>query len=344
MNNAKNNKKKIADALNECLESVLNGNETVDSCLKRYPQYSEEFKPLLETMEAARAVSNFVPDPSFRASARREFRNALYDNTSRKARPGLAWRWATIASTMGVFLLTSAGGAVAASSSSMPGQPLYQLKRNIEDVQMTLTTSQADKARFYAVMADRRISEIVYTAQSGDVKRTEDLTQQFSNDLSMVSAIAEPARATTFGGSSKQSGAPASETSTNDQTTPTATNNSIGVTDGATSQSTSAPFTTVTPSVTSAVGPIPTVIVTSPPLFTPAMSAIAPSVTLTQAQPQVSLSGITDPALLTLLQQYSVKNLAELMSILDKVPPSSKEALSAAIQVAASAYGQILGS
>jgi hypothetical protein len=56
-----------------------------------------------------------------------------------------------------------------------------------------------------------------------------------------------------------------------------------------------------------------------------------------------TLSGITDPALLKLLQQYSVKNIAELMSVLDNVPPSTKTALLAAIQTATSDYGQILG-
>ena len=313
MVNNKKNDKQIAAALNECFESMLVKNESLDSCLERYPLHSAELKPLLQTMKAAQAVNSLSPDPIFRARARYEFRSALYGKMSRKERPTLAWHWrlATIVSTAGVFLLTSTGGVVAASSSSMPGQPLYQVKRTIENVQLTLTPSQAAKARLYATLADRRVSEIVYAAKLGDVQLTEDLTQQFTHNLSMVSFIAAPTRALTFGNSSKQAGAASVGTSAAEQAT--TTSYSVGATNDATSSSSPVP----TPAIVPALTPLP--------------------------QPQISLSGITDPTLLKLLQQSSAKNIAELMSILDNVSPSVKAALLTAIQAATTGYEQILG-
>jgi len=317
---------------------MLIKNESVDSCLARHPRHAAELKPLLEIMRTAHTASSITPDPSFRSRARYEFHSALYDNMSRNKLPVLTWRWrwATIASTAGVLLLTSTGGVVAASSNSMPGQPLYQVKRTIEDVQLTLTPSQAAKARLYATLADRRVGEIIYAAQLGDVKLTEDLTQQFTTNLSMVSAIIAPTRSLTFGDGSKQAGAPSSEGLPEQSTTITNTK-SAGATNDTNVPSSPPPAINIAPA------PTPTIVVPTPPTVTVTQAAPVPAPAITQPQLTTSLSGITDPALLKLLQQYSVKNIAELMSILDKVPPSVRAALLAAIQAATSGYGQILG-
>jgi hypothetical protein len=332
MVNDKQNDKQIADTLNECFESMFFGNDSVESCLAHFPEHTPELEPLLEIMKAARAASNLSPDPSFRARARYELRSALYDSMPAKKRPALSWRWrwATLASTAGVLLLTSTGGAVAASSNSMPGQPLYQVKRIIEEVQLTLTPSQAAKARLYATLADRRVGELVQVAQMENltaerrVQITEDLTQQFTNDLSMVSAIVAPSRALTFGGGSKQSGTPS-------------------VNDSSPEQSATVNSTVPAPYITSPLAPSVLTITPAPAEVTVTQAAPMPTPTFVLSQPTITLSGITDPALLKLLQQYSVKNIAQLMAILDNVPPSVKTALLAAIQAATFGYGQILG-
>jgi hypothetical protein len=348
-NNNKKNNKIIDDALNDCFESMLSGNDSLESCLARYPEQVKELAPLLQTMKEARAASALSPDPSFRARARYQFRSALYDSMSHKKRPAMAWRWrwATIASTAGVFLLSSTGGVVAASSGSMPGQALYQVKRGIENVQITMTPSQSSRARLYATLADRRVSEIIYVAKQGDAETTEDLTQQFTADLSMVSSIVTPSRALAFGTGSKQiataslDGSTPEETATNwaPRTTPQMTTVPGAITPPYAPDTTA---TTATATVTA--GPTPTIVVSHPPQVTTTAPAMAPSPTTTMGPITINnLSGIDDPALLRLLQQYSVKNIAELMSILDQVSPSVKAAVLAAIEAATSGYGQILG-
>ena len=356
--------KQIASELNDCFESILAGKDTIESCLARYPQHAAELKPLLETMKAARAASSLTPDASFRARARYEFRRALDDSLSPQepAIRSWRWRWATIASTAGVLLLTSTGGVVAASSGSMPGQALYQVKRSIETVQITLAPSQAAKARLYAALADRRISEIVYTANNlKDAGLIEDLTQQFTQDLSNVSANATPNRALTFGNDSKQAGTASVNASSPEQaatTSVTATSNATvapGLTPYYAPSTTAAPTASVAPATTAvwsnvtppgtqaAPASTPTIVVSYPPPVTVTqVNPVTPVITLPQQT--ISLSGITDPALLKLLQQYSIKNLAELMAILDKLSPDVKAAVLAAIEAASSGYGQLLGS
>jgi hypothetical protein len=362
MNKNKKYDKQIADELNACFESILAGGDSVESCLASYPQHAAELGPLLETMKAARAASSLSPDPSFRARARYEFRSALYERTSPKKSLALTWRWrwATIVSIAGMFALTSAGGVVAASSGSMPGQTLYQVKRTIENVQITITPTQSARARLYATLADRRIGEIVYAASN--LKDPQgviaDLTQQFTQDLSNVSSIVTPARALTFGaspvnGSSPEKGAQTTTTVTagNDAANPPGFSPAAS-TPPMTTTAVTAPSISGPPAVTIQTAPTPTIVVSVPPVVTVTQNAPVPTPTftvnvpnITIAQPgAVNLSGITDPLLLKLLQQYSVKNLAELMSILDKVSPEVKAAVIAAIEAASSGYGQLLGS
>jgi len=371
MNDNKKNEKRIDDALNECFESMVMKGESLDSCLMKHPEFASELKPLLETMQAARSAGAISPEPAFRAAARYEFRKALYEQKPVKVRSPLSLRWATMAAGLGVFVLTSAGGAVAASSSSMPGQILYQVKRNIEDVQLTLAPTRAGKARVYATLADRRISELVYSAESGNVQLTENLTQQFTGDLAMVYEITAAERGIKYSGDSTLfapavAGSPPVQSITTGgtalpgskgtvpYTTSPATANTVILTATA-----SPPVTTVSPTmsiatppevITQSSVPAPTIIVTHQPQTTVTLTAPSPApiVTLTQpsftlAQPNVNVSGVTDPVLLKLLQQYSVKNVAQLMAVLDSVPPSTKAAILAALQAATSAYGQILG-
>ncbi len=313
------NQKNIQDVLNDCLEGILIRNETDVSCLSRYPDYSKELKPLVETIKAAHTASNISPNPSFRAQARYEFHRVLNENSTKPAVPIFSWRWrwATVIASLGVFLITASGGVVAASANSMPGQPLYQLKRNIENVQLTMSPSKTTEARFYAVLADRRVGEIVYAAQSGDVQLTQKLTEEFASSLRMVSAVMGTSNTLAYGGDATKSGA-------------------LSTYEGITEQSPLSTDTTASDSNPSGIAELP-------PRDTVPQAAPAMTPILTIPQATITLSGIDDPVLLKLLQQYSAKNLAELMATLDEVSPSVKDALLTAIETAAEGYSQILG-
>jgi hypothetical protein len=181
--------KQLHNALNDCLEKLIIKGETLESCLTSYSEQADELRLLLQTALASREASSIHPNADFRARARYEFRSALYEAAVReKARPSFSWRWrlATVISAVMVLLLVSAGGVMAASTTSMPGQALYQVKLTVEQIQLTLTPSVPAKARLYARLADHRVIEIMYTAQKGDAQLTEQLTRQFEKDLSMA--------------------------------------------------------------------------------------------------------------------------------------------------------------
>jgi hypothetical protein len=319
MINNKKNSDEIQDALNDCIESMIIENKSVESCLSQHAQYEEELRPLVDVVKTTRAACSFSPAPAFRARARYEFHRALNDSFTQPVVSGFSWRWswATVISSLGVFLITSTGGAVAASASSMPGHPLYQLKRSVENIQLTMSPSKAVEARFYATLADRTVSEIVYAAQSGDAQLTEKLTAELANSLNMISVNMEPSRTLNYGEDTTKGG-------------------TFSTSNEAAEQFPSNPDTTA-PSFTPSIAAVP------PPQTNIAQDTSVAMPALTIPQATVTLSGIDDPILLKLLQQYSVKNIAELLAALDEVQPSVREALLAAIETAAAGYSQILG-
>jgi len=180
--------KEFNNILNECLERLLEGG-TIEQCLHRYPEQANELKPLLQTALAARRVSAIKPRADFKARARYQFRSALKETVT-KSHPALDWfpRWATVA-TIALVLLLAGSGTVAAAGSSMPDSPLYPVKLATEEVRLALTPSPLDKAGFCAELADRRVAEIIYLAEKGDVQQLELITRRLDERLVTLATL-----------------------------------------------------------------------------------------------------------------------------------------------------------
>lgn len=177
--------------LNECLERLLVKDETIEQCLASHPELADTLKPLLQIAAAAKKATNIEPRPEFRARARYQFRSALQEVASRESRPVFPWRsrWATAVATVLILLLAN-GGMVAAAMGSMPDEPLYPVKLAVEQLQLNLTTSPLDKAKLYAELSDRRVTEIIYLAQEGKADLAEVVTQRLDNQLAMIASLA----------------------------------------------------------------------------------------------------------------------------------------------------------
>jgi hypothetical protein len=188
MFNRKNNQ--IDNILDDCLERILVRGESVEECLAYYRQYADEINPLLQTALATRKALAIEPHPDFRARARYQFHSALKEVASKKRRRFFSWqlRWVTMAS-LALVLLLSGGGVVAAASNSMPDSPLYQVKLATEQIQLFLTSSPEDKAELHTKLVDRRVTEIIYMAEEGNVSLVELATQRLDNHLSIIVSI-----------------------------------------------------------------------------------------------------------------------------------------------------------
>jgi len=182
--------KEFNNSLDECLERLLVRGETVEQCLVSYPEQADELEPLLRTALEAKEALAIQPRPEFKARARYQLGSALREVKPKRRFFSLGWqpRWAMALSVVLITLLAGSG-TVAAAGGSMPDSPLYPVKLATEQVWLTLTPSNMGRAELHAKLADRRVAEIIYMADKGDVQQVEVIAQRLDNHLVMVAGL-----------------------------------------------------------------------------------------------------------------------------------------------------------
>lgn len=153
----------LYDALDDCLEAMARG-ASVEHALKRHPKLEHELRPLLETSLLARDARRIhVP-----LDVRRRGRSLLMDkvhqaqegrNMARGRMIPLFPRLALTGLLVGALVLTSTG-LVSASSTSLPGQQLYPVKRTWESVRLLLTFSPQQRDLVESDFEQERLDEI----------------------------------------------------------------------------------------------------------------------------------------------------------------------------------------
>ncbi len=177
------------DILDECLDRLIKG-ETVEQCLRSYPEQLPELEPLLRTAQAARDASAITPRAEFKAKARYEFRSALHTEVSQRPQLISVFKrgWVMAVMVIGI-LLVSGGGIALAAIDSMPDSPFYPVKLATEQVQLALVPSTVDKTSFSAALVDRRIVEIIYLANKGDARQLEATNMRLDEELTTLIAL-----------------------------------------------------------------------------------------------------------------------------------------------------------
>jgi len=176
--------------LDECLERLLTKDETIEQCLRDFPEQADELEPLLQMALATKKAITIQPRPEFRAEARYQFLSALQRREEKRSRPffGLLPRWAAVVAIV-LTLLLAGGGTVAAAGGSMPDEPLYRVKLATEQMQLILTPSALGKAEFYARLADRRVSEIAYMASRNKPEQIEQTAHRLDDYLAKIANL-----------------------------------------------------------------------------------------------------------------------------------------------------------
>jgi len=175
------------DILNECLERLLVRGETMEQCLRAFPEHADELKPLLETALNIKEASDIQPRLDFRDRARYEFYSALQGMERKRRSPLFGWqpRWVAVTAIVLVLLLGGTG-TVAAAGGSMPDEPLYPVKLATEQVRLVFTTSALGKAELYAKLADRRVLEIVRMADESKPEQVERTARRLDAYLTKI--------------------------------------------------------------------------------------------------------------------------------------------------------------
>jgi hypothetical protein len=159
----------------ECLDALAQG-ESIERILARYPQEAAQLRPLLETAAGLPAL-RMEPSEAARMQSRQKFmaQADLLHRTKQRKTMGFLPRLATgfIAAMLVAGVLGT--GAVAASGSALPGDPLYGLKRTVEEVQLNTASSPAQRQELQRKFEQRRrneTNELLDAGREGEVEFT----------------------------------------------------------------------------------------------------------------------------------------------------------------------------
>jgi hypothetical protein len=163
--------KRSLDALEYCLQALEDGAD-LQAVLARYPDLADELRPLLVTASQARAMA--VPVPEASQQAMRLGRQRLMQRAAQMrpaARPALMPRLQRFAFSLGLALifLMSGTGLVRASSSTLPGDELYPVKRTWEDVRLLFVFTPGHREALEGEYDQERLQEVSQVLQKGRV-------------------------------------------------------------------------------------------------------------------------------------------------------------------------------
>ena len=168
---------RIEAIIDQYLPALMTGQETITSVLEKHPQYAVELRPRLESLTwLADSRKNLDPRPGFISSSRVYIEHKIesispqnfWQRVIRRYTPQ-RWVFNIVAPAVLILLLVLVLNSLVLSAQlSIPGDPLYSTKLTLEDVQLTLTFNQVEKADLYILLSRERTTELVELALEGN--------------------------------------------------------------------------------------------------------------------------------------------------------------------------------
>ena len=176
MANKYDNLEKIVQS---CLDSLQDGQGTIDTILARYPGLESELRPRLESAVWLSSHRDaFNPRPGFVRASRSRLVAQIQEEMKTAPAPAVPlsvntfWRfWQNLFRSRDVFQLavvlvlviafiTVSSGVALAAQSALPGEPFYSVKISLENVQIAVTPSQNKVAQLRIAFAQKRLVEM----------------------------------------------------------------------------------------------------------------------------------------------------------------------------------------
>ncbi len=171
--------------LADCVEAVLSGQQTIDDCLRQYPEHAALLKL---DLQAAILVTR-LSTPRLSEEKVKVLELRLRRQRHRRRRRVPLRIAAGIILTL--LLVLGSGGAVYASSDSLPGDTLYLVKRLWENVIVIIArvTDQLDTV--WLQLAQTRLAEVLQTAVRGHLTQDMLLDLRFATSQAIVFATSD---------------------------------------------------------------------------------------------------------------------------------------------------------
>jgi hypothetical protein len=154
---------KLFDVLEICLRELENGAD-LESVLARYSDVASELRPILKASVMARSMAVLAPSPDAVRRGRAKLLQQASEMREQKDSPRkrmipIFQRLAISLSLSAVFL-ASGTGLVGASSTALPGEKLYPVKRSWEDLRLFFTFNPDIKEMLESEFESERLDEV----------------------------------------------------------------------------------------------------------------------------------------------------------------------------------------
>lgn len=169
----------IENILQSCLDSLRDGQGTIDTILARYPGLEGELRPRLESAIWLSSHQDvFDARPGFVRASRSRLVAQIQEEMRADPTPAVPlststfWRfWQNLFRSRDVFQLavvlvlviafiTMSSGVALAAQSAMPGEPFYSVKITLENAQIAVTPSNNKVAQLRIAFAQKRLVEM----------------------------------------------------------------------------------------------------------------------------------------------------------------------------------------
>ena len=194
---------RLHETLEICLREIEQGAD-LDTLLFRYPDLANELRPILEASVKATGMAARAPSEEVIRRNRAKLLQHAAEMRERKAAPlsrrvwSVLLRRALVTLAVVLMLFISGTGLVRASSSSLPGDNLYSVKRTWERLSLWLTFDAAVREELEIEHENERLEELnellalgrsakvdfagYVTRQSADEWRVSGITVFISSD------------------------------------------------------------------------------------------------------------------------------------------------------------------
>jgi hypothetical protein len=186
----------LYDVLEICLNEIEHGAD-IDTVLFRYSEYADELRPILEASVKAREMTVPAPSQEIVRRNRAKVLQHVAQIREQKAAPSPRRLWsvplrrALVTLMVIVVLFAGSTGLVRASSSTVPGDSLYPVKRTWEDVLVLLTFDPEKRDVLEFEHENERYEELHELLTEGRAEKVDFsgyVTRQYSDEW-LVSGI-----------------------------------------------------------------------------------------------------------------------------------------------------------
>lgn len=170
-----------------CIQQVLEGVDPAET-LKRFPQWAEEFRPLLDAASAGQALGRRIQVPKA-AQSRNRMRflaeaRALSKEPARRPAWGF-FRLAPVALLLVLVIFFTGASTIVGATQSLPGDALYSLKLLTEKTRLRLVRDPQTRLELEQSFDRQRLEEVdelINRSRTAPVTFAGELEQTQSGD------------------------------------------------------------------------------------------------------------------------------------------------------------------